>query len=245
MIYRHQHSLILKNLAVRFIQRLLEHEPTNRMTLSDAMHHPWLARFHAESVAKRERTATPPLRDLARDVSMRSAAKLDAEPSSMAVSVSELPSQQSTGCKVPGAFPSSQDPQRALQRRRKIIEDARDAGAAPLEPTPEMIQNAQREDGDDAPPQPEQPRPLKRKAADGFDSSLSPMPEEDEDAPMPAAEGALVKRGKGADGAVASPARRTAKGVRSRAKALPVPGDDDLPRVRRSNRLTAGAGVPA
>ena len=47
-----------------------------------------------------------------------------------------------------------------------------------------MIQNAQREDGEDAPPQPEQPRPLKRKAADGFDSSLSPMPEEDEDAPL-------------------------------------------------------------
>ncbi|KIP06125.1 hypothetical protein PHLGIDRAFT_107386 [Phlebiopsis gigantea 11061_1 CR5-6] len=219
--------------AVRFIQRLLEHKPTNRMTLSDAMHHPWLAHFHAESSAKRERTATPPLRDLAPDVSMRSAAKINAEP---------------TGCKVPGAFPSSQDPQRVLQRRRKILEDARDAGAAPFEPTPEMIQNAQREDGDEPPVESpvEQPRSLKRKAAHESDSSLSPMPE-DVDLLMANMEGALVKRGKAADGAVALPARRLIKGARGRGKSSPSSADDDLPRVRRSNRLGGqnGAVVPA
>ena len=67
---------------------------------------------------------------------------------------------------------TSQDPARALRRRRKIPEDAKENGVSPLEPTPEMIQNAQREDGTS------EPRPLKRNAGDGFDSSLSSMPEE-------------------------------------------------------------------
>lgn len=230
--------------GVHFIQLLLDINPETRMTLSDAMEHPWLARCRTGVATKRERTATPPLRrsqDMPRDYSMMSA-KLDADDPSMLVSMPEMPSSQSTGCKVPGAYPSnSQDPARVLQRRRKIIDDARDNGISTLEPTPEMIQNAQREDGDTRVGS----RPLKRKAADDFNSSLSPMSEEDDDSAMAGSdEAGPSKRGKAVDGAIAIPSKRGPRAGRRGKLVTPPVGDaEDSPQVRRSHRLGAQNGA--
>ena len=204
------------------------------MTLTDAMHHPWLAKFRTRVAPKRERTVTPPLRrshDVQRDYSMKSA-KLDADDPAMLVSMPDVTSSQSTGYRVPGAYPTSQDPARVLQRRRKILEDAKENGVSPLEPTPEMIQNAQREDG------PSETRPLKRKAGDGFDSSLSPMPEEVDE--TGSEEAGPSKRGKVMGGT----AKRGPRAGRGRGKLMTPPGDvNESPRVRRSNRLGAQNGV--
>lgn len=204
--------------GVNFVKALLELNPEARMTLKDAISHPWLARFRP-SAPKRERTATPPLEApravpaSVQDVSM----KADDGGSAAA----EPGSSQSTGCPVPGAFPlGSQDPARALQRRRKILDDAREQGVQPPEPTPEMILFAQREDGaGDA-------RPLKRKL--DVDSSLSPMPEEDGEAMALVPLDTPAKKGK-----------RGPKAVKGRGKVAAVEAED-LPRVRRSNRLGAG-----
>lgn len=213
-------------MARDFIRRLLDPNPETRLTLTDALHHDWLAPHQAEVPAKRERTATPPLSPAAappRDVSMRDAEQDDGD----------LPSSQaSSHYAVPGAFPggSQPDPHRALQRRRKILDDAREKGLAPPEPSVEMLANATRDDAGGGAGRGQ--RPLKRKAGDDFDSSLSPMPEEededeDEDEPGPSS-----RKGKGNG----TPARRGPKAGRGRGGKAVLNAEDDT-RVRRSNRL--------
>jgi ser/thr/tyr protein kinase RAD53 len=224
--------------AVGFITRLLDQNPETRMTLKDALDHDWFVSLRND---RREATATPEPEasqpsqgqylGVNPDVSMRDARS--EEPSG------DPPSSQSNNnYPVPGAYPTgsqsqSQSQDRALQRRRKILDDARDRGIQPPEPTPEMIQNVQRAEGalDDT-----AVRPLKRKANDEFDSSLSPMPEDDEDADMvPEEPGPSRKGGKGAAG---PSAKRGPRAGRTRGvKASAAQDGEESPRVRRSNRL--------
>lgn len=212
--------------AIRFIHRLLEYNPERRMTLKEALDHEWLAPLRP-APAKREGTATPPLSRSQPLESLQDVSMMDAQQRDDASN--DPPSSQSTNCPVPGAYPSSQDPARALQRRRKILDDAKEQGLAPLEPTPEMILNAQRADEESQEPQPS--RPLKRKAGD--DSSLSPMPEDDEDEGTAQGEAGPSRRGK----APATPARRGPKAGRGRGKAVATADADDTAPRRRSNRL--------
>ena len=51
---------------------------------------------------------------------------------------------------IPGAYPSSQQP---LQRRRKVLDDARERGEDMPELPPEMLQRMRAEVGDEAAPQ--------------------------------------------------------------------------------------------
>ncbi|GJE90075.1 forkhead associated domain and Pkinase domain-containing protein [Phanerochaete sordida] len=224
-------------LARDFIRRLLEADPEQRLSLSDALRHDWLAPYAAEMRTKREVTATPPLtpaRELPRDISMADAEHDAAEPPL---------SQTSSHYAVPGAFPSgSQDPARTLQRRRKILEQARGAGLDPSVPR-EMLSQVD-EDSDDATTptvaragQPQ--RPLKRKAGDEFDSSLSPMPEDEgedeDDEPGPS-----TRKGRmTSNSAPGTPGRRGPKAGRGRGGKAVVNGaeESDDTRVRRSNRL--------
>ncbi|EKM54866.1 uncharacterized protein PHACADRAFT_259022 [Phanerochaete carnosa HHB-10118-sp] len=217
-----------------FIQRLLEPDPEMRLTLTDALSHDWLAPYEADVRTKRERTATPPLAPLPeplRDVSMADAEREDPELAS---------SQTSSQYPVPGAFPSGsqqqQDPTRALQRRRKILDDAKEKGIQPPEPSVEMVANAARDDDEPvAQQQQRRQRPLKRKAGDGSESSLSPMPEDEEDADEGEQEpGPSARKSKAS--ANGTPARRGPKAGRGRGGKAIVNGEDEM-RVRRSNRL--------
>lgn len=213
-------------LARDFIRRLLEPDPEMRLTLTDALSHDWLAPYAAEMRTKREQTATPPLSPVAqlpRDISMADAEQEDEPPSS----------QTSSHYAVPGAFPSgSQDPTRALQRRRKVLAEARERGNEPPVPE-EMLAHVADEDsseGDTPTPVGAPRRALKRKAGDEFDSSLSPMPEDDEGEPGPSSR-------KGRTATNGTPARRGPKAGRGRGGKVVQTNVEDETRVRRSNRI--------
>ncbi|KAI0088050.1 kinase-like domain-containing protein [Irpex rosettiformis] len=141
--------------CLHFVSRLLEENPENRMTLTDALEHEWFAQYHptAPPVSQTRRDEIENRASVIRDVSMR-------EPLSQSMSMNLDPPSSSAPLHIPGAFPSSQP----IQRRRKVLDEAREKGEA-LEPTPEMIERAKLEQQrEEEELYNRNSRPLKRKA---------------------------------------------------------------------------------
>ena len=149
--------------GLHFVKRLLEDNPEIRMTLTDALYHPWLeplrphagptSRFSMDDIAT---TASKILRD----VSMQ-----DPLPDSMSMNLDPPPS--SAPYHIPGAFPGGSQPEsRVIQRRRKVIDDAREMGKT-FEPAEGMLVNAQLAQQREEAFFSDVARPLKRKAGDG------------------------------------------------------------------------------
>ena len=120
------------------------------MSLADALDHPWLRSFHESKTANKERreaTVSPhsssqPLPDV-------SMARLSVH--AMAIDHDDgISSVSSPPNVIPGAYPSSQQP---LQRRRKVLDEARERGEDMPELPPEMLQRMRAEVGDEAEPQ--------------------------------------------------------------------------------------------
>ena len=128
-----------------FIQALLQQRPSVRMELDKALLHPWLAECHQQrlhgTTKEREATASPHSSSQALpDVSMAGPSVASA----MVVDEDGAPVSSPPNV-IPGAYPSSQ--LQPLQRRRKVLDEAREAGGAGvLEPTPEMLERARAEE---------------------------------------------------------------------------------------------------
>lgn len=222
--------------GVDFIQKLLEYDPSKRMTLSDARHHPWLIReseLHRDTEYRR-RTASPEPQ-LAIDASMRSIASdgmaLDpqegalmlAAPNGHGSSTPSLGSQESNGTASRSML--TRQPSR-LQRRADVISHANEVGVALPGPSQEMQRRAIAEDDEEAGP----PRTNKRKVE--FDASLTPMEEEEEEsevaAPMPRRARAAAAAGK-----------KVARGGKKAAATARVP----VPKVPRKARANVEAAA--
>ncbi len=233
--------------GVDFIRCLLREDPKVRMTLAHAMEHPWLASFRPLRipVPTRDPTASPTAMPL--DVSMKDIPEEDMSLDGPSSSPSH---------NIPGAYPggSQQDNPRALQRRRKVLDDARERGEAPPEPTPEMILRAEIEQQqDDDQHYAGHSRPLKRKARKEDSDPLTPLPEEQEEelslevSPGTSANGALARRGKAVAAAEGPSGSGKGEKGRGRGKAPQLDGGgEEMEEVspapaRRSNRLGAQA----
>ncbi|THH01257.1 hypothetical protein EW026_g1405 [Hermanssonia centrifuga] len=240
-----QHNLSAA--GVDFIRCLLREDPKVRMTLAHAMEHPWLASFRPLRipVPTRDPTASPTAMPL--DVSMKDIPEEDMSLDGPSSSPSH---------NIPGAYPggSQQDNPRALQRRRKVLDDARERGEAPPEPTPEMILRAEIEQQqDDDQHYAGHSRPLKRKARKEDSDPLTPLPEEQEEelslevSPGTSANGALARRGKAVAAAEGPSGSGKGEKGRGRGKAPQLDGGgEEMEEVspapaRRSNRLGAQA----
>ncbi|EIW63647.1 Pkinase-domain-containing protein [Trametes versicolor FP-101664 SS1] len=229
--------------GVDFIQKLLEYDPSKRMTLSDARHHPWLIReseLHRDTEYRR-RTASPEPR-LAIDASMRSIASdgmaLDPQEGALMLAApnghdSSTPplgsqdlqrgSQDSNGTASRSML--TRQPSR-LQRRADVISHANEVGVALPGPSQEMQRRAIAEDEEEAGP----PRANKRKVE--FDASLTPMEEEDEESEVAAP---LPRRAR----AAAAAGKKAARGGKKATATARVP----IPRIPRKARANAEAAV--
>lgn len=189
-----------------------------RLSLADAMNHPWLLPLNrTPPAAVREPTASPraahaPLNDnrpMPRDESAAGFSQHH----------------------IPGAYPASQ-PDRTLQRRRKVLDDAREAGHMP-EPSPEMIQRVEqmmRRESES--PEPAETR--KRKASKEEPMELDgPVAGPSAQAPTPAARNGRGRRGKAPAAARPVAAPRT----RARGKANSPPAEEAPPRRSTRRRL--------
>lgn len=234
------------SLAISFVENLLLEDPKMRMSLADALNHPWLQplRQIQEPPMIREATVSPhALVPLDRDVSM-----IAPEPSAMSLDAGQPSSSPQNS--IPGAYPSSQ-PERTLQRRRKVLDDAREKGVVP-EPSPEMIKRVeQQQRREDDEHYSQASRPLKRKAR-GDPSSEAMVEDEAADAVVdaPAQEAPVsngrTRRGK-ASATPASPAgpsrpRGRGRSTRSNDVEGSDAGDQSPGQVRRSNRLAPARG---
>ncbi|KAI0338234.1 kinase-like protein [Trametopsis cervina] len=159
--------------ALHFVKSLLEEDPLKRMTLTDALNHPWLASCHPDPTPSQiPREEISAAATIMRDVSMR-------EPLSDSMSMNLDSPPPSAPQPMPGAFPGGSQYDRPIQRRRKVIDEAREKGEA-VEPTAEMIEHARLEQQRaDAHFFSHTSRPRKRKADDHPESPLQPMEEEE------------------------------------------------------------------
>ncbi|KAF7790721.1 hypothetical protein EIP86_001677 [Pleurotus ostreatoroseus] len=209
-----------------------------RLSLADALNHPWLLPLKGildHLPAEREATASP----RAAPVPLPLA---DVRP----MSIDGLAATVSPQYAIPGAYPSSQ-PDRALQRRRKVLDDARETGHKMPEPSPEMIQRVEqmmrKESQTPEVSEPMAARGTKRKAS--AELSTVPMDQDspaagpsskadaivqEEAAPTPARNG-RVRRGK-----AAAPAAPAAPRTRARTRGTPVDDEPAEATRRRSTR---------
>ncbi|OJT11418.1 hypothetical protein TRAPUB_12062 [Trametes pubescens] len=243
--------------GVDFIRRLLEYDPSQRMTLSDARRHPWLIResdLHQDTEYHR-RTASPEPQ-LAVDASMRSIASdgmaLDPQDGALVLGAanghdSGTPSLASQGSQESNGTASrsmlTRQPSR-LQRRADVISHANEVGQALPGPSQEMQRRAIAEDEEEAGPS----RTNKRKVA--FDAPLTPMEdgyEEGDDVsliPKPRrarlanVPGKKVARGGKKAAATARVPPKTTKKTRANDEAA-APS----PAPRRSTRVAGGASA--
>jgi hypothetical protein len=219
------------------VKLLLEENPELRMTLHDALSHPWLAAYrpdgHRPVSQERQAEIISTASAIMHDVSMRgSMMNLD-------------PPLGSDPLHVPGAFPTGSQP---IQRRRKVLDDAREKGEA-VEPPAEMLAMAQRQD--------EElynfsSRPNKRKAERSTDTPLSNIAEQiGEDANMadvpPARPVRGTRKGKNVTNPPETPPRAQrgrgrGRGGENRAKPDEQENTDGTSRVRRSARLQSSPG---
>lgn len=225
---------------------LLEDNPEIRMTLTDALLHPWLAPWRPVD-APAPRVSMDDIASAAsviiRDVSMR-------EPLSDSMSMNLDPPSASAPLHIPGAFPGGSQPEsRVIQRRRKVIDDAREMGKT-FEPAPGMLEKAQLEQQREDEYFSQPSRPLKRKAEDEVEPPSSPMKEEPDDQMVddsPARSTRNSRKGKAV--ATESPSSQRGRGrgrggKNTRPQANHNAEDTDgASRVRRSTRL--GGQSPA
>lgn len=217
------------------------------MTLTDALNHPWLASCHPDPTPSQiPREEISAAATIMRDVSMR-------EPLSDSMSMNLDSPPPSAPQPMPGAFPGGSQYDRPIQRRRKVIDEAREKGEA-VEPTAEMIEHARLEQQRaDAHFFSHTSRPRKRKADDHPESPLQPMEEEEgEDEAMGGMSAPRVtraaRRGRDAEEAQETPMRAQRGRGRGRGGKTNRPVVDDpqeiadgSPRVRRSTRLQSPA----
>lgn len=229
------------------------------MTLTDALEHEWFAQYRPSALPSSPKRQSE-IRATAlsiRDVSMR-------EPLSQSMSMNmDAPPSSLGDAPIPGAFPVSPQP---IQRRRKVLDDAKEKGEKLVEPTPEMIERARAEQQrEEEELYNRHSRPLKRKAQesapkvatrDGGDG------DEDEEMPMGLASPRAIRaarRGRGAGGNVVEVPETPVKGRgrggaggagRGRGKnrhpqgcvETEVVSTDEAPRLRRSTRVPQSPG---
>ncbi|KAJ7797554.1 kinase-like domain-containing protein [Mycena olivaceomarginata] len=158
--------------ALDFLRRLLEYDPRYRMKLSEALEHPWLKDYvfaHPIEYPSRGASSANSTSSLSQDVSMRTADQLSFTGEAEAVSqgFEHLKLNGSTPG-IPAAAngnvdavaqeeeegegrltPSSTPPgltlhkKGGLQRRADVLQQAEEAGQAPIEPSWEMVTFAQ------------------------------------------------------------------------------------------------------
>lgn len=156
-------------LGLHFVSRLLEEDPERRMSLTEALHHEWFAQYHTKTapVSQERRQEIDRRASVIRDVSMKEAL-------SQSMSMN-LDAPSSAPLHIPGAFPPSQP----IQRRRKVLDEAREKGEA-VEPTPEMIERARlAQQKEEEELYARNSRPLKRKADNSKPIDLVEADEED------------------------------------------------------------------
>ncbi|KAI0784623.1 kinase-like domain-containing protein [Abortiporus biennis] len=185
--------------CVDFVRRLLEPKPERRMTLTDALEHPWLRRYRIQNGIQPDPVSAsipPPTGNIDIDASMASVAPessmaMDAEPTSQ----DSQASQESRPGHIPGSYPQSQPGRAAVRRRRDVVLEAQEKGEDGFfQPSQEMVENAaQEQQRANVQYMAESSRKNKRKSSPlDFEASLTPIQDDEEgEKRAEAAEGGL------------------------------------------------------
>ncbi|KAI8972181.1 kinase-like domain-containing protein [Trametes punicea] len=236
-----------------FIRRLLEDDPSRRMTLSDALHHPWLVELKPSTAGVTERPAfeLPAEAATTLETSRPSPAHDDIPAlDTRLASIHVDPPPRQRSCSTSSGRSDGPSPD-SLKRRADVILHAREAGHPLPSPSQEMQDRVAADEEEDSLYAADAlyTRGHKRKIADRSNSSLyskeepAVQPEARSSDPAPvASEGVSARHPEGGTTGRRSAARAPAsKKVRSRR--TPAVGDDlesdEVPGLflRRSPRL--------